>query len=287
VRDSPEPSFALVPGFSFEILLLGMTRFLIKSMEVSQTIDQKAALTGLGKHYPVIWTDPLTIALSLKRKQYLVLTPYGVIALTNVSGPLEEKALYLIKPFLQNPVPEIVNFDEIKVVTDPNQKIRVLFDKIILPSLEEKFLLIICMLLCQSVGLESFEKRVDPLLEQLSSEISKFSRIGFFPKTSILKKSITQIMLLHQELVSSLGILDKPDLTWEKSDWDFLYTQFAESLELRERTEILSEKIKLLQDNIRTALDMIATHRIELLELAIVALFLLEIILFTIGEAIK
>ncbi len=260
-----------------------ISRFKIKAFEVSQAIDCRGVLAGLGKHYPVIWSDPPMLALSRKRGQYLILTRYGVIALTNASLQLEEKALLLVRPFLRKPIEKINNYEEIKVIIDPAQKIRVIFDKVILPLVDEKFLLISSMLLCQSVGLESYEKRVDPLLDQLSNEIIRLSKRKMLFRTSFLTKNANQIMILQQELVTNLGVLDKPALTWERADLEFLYHQLADNFELPERVEILSEKLNLLQSNIKNAFDIISTNRMAGLEFTIVVLIILEIILFLFG----
>lgn len=258
-------------------------RFKIKAFEISQAINCRSALLGLGKHYPIIWNDPPMLALSQKRGQYLLLTRYGAIALTNTSPQLEKKVLSFVQPFLKKPFENITNYDEIKVVVDPVQKIRVLFDKVILPSIDEKFLLIISMLLCQSVGLESYEKRVDPLLDKLSNEIIRLSKRRIFFRTSFLAKNANQTMILQQELVTNLGVLDKPELTWERADLEFLYHQLSDNFELPERVEVLSEKLNLLQSNIKNAFDIISTNRMAGLESAIVVLIILEIILFLFG----
>ncbi len=258
-------------------------RFKIKALEVSQAIDYRSVLLGLGKHYPVVWSDPIMLALSQKRGQYLILTRYGVIALTNISPQLEKRVLTLIQPFLKKPFENVTNEDEIKVVVDPNQEIRVFFDKVSLPSCDVKFLLIISMLLCQSVGLESYEKRVEPLLGQLTNEITNLSKRRIFPRTASLTKNINQIMLLQQELVANLGVLDKPELTWERADLEFLYHRLADNLELLDRAKILSEKFNLLQNNIKNAFDIVSTNRMAGLEFTIVILIVLEIILFLFG----
>lgn len=255
-----------------------LNRFIIETFEISQTIDLRAALAGLGKHYPVVWTDPLMIAMSARRHQYLILTHYGAVALANASPQLRTKALSLIKPFLRNPLPSISTEDSIKIIVDSDQKIQVLFNKIILPSFEEKFPLIIGMLLCQSAGLESYEKRIDPLLDRLSEEMNKFEKPLFWLRTAPLKRLINQLMRIHQELITNLGILDKPELIWENQNLDFLYTNFADSLELPERSRVLSEKFKLMHLNTKTTLDLIATVRLEILEIAIIILIALSLI---------
>lgn len=251
---------------------------------MSQTIDLRGVLEKLGKRYPVAWTDPLMLALNVKRMQYLIITRYGVIALTNTAPASEEKIFSELKPFFRHPVARRTNRDEIDVEIDPAKPMHVEFNKVVLPSFQEKSMLVISMLLCQSVGLESYEKRVDPLLNHLSKEISKFEHITAFLKTRGFTKNIIQIMRLQQELVTNLEIFDKPDLAWDNADLDFLYTRFVDNLEIPERAAILSGKFKLLENNIKTAFDMVNAQRANLLEFAIVALFVLDILIFLIGD---
>lgn len=259
------------------------TKIKIKAIEISQTIDLRGALQGLGKHYPLVWTDPIMVTLNRKRNQHMIVTRYGVIALTNWTPYLEEKALALLKPFLYIPITANIQKDEINIIVDATRKPYVLFDKIIVPTLYEKTLLVVGILLCQSVGLESYEKKVDPLLGKLSKEIVDAEHSLLLFNTRTLTKNIIQIMRLRQELVTNLDILDKPDLTWDDASLDFIYTKFVANLELTERTEVLSEKFKLLENSIKTSLDMVNTQRMVILEFAIVALFVLDIALFFFG----
>lgn len=263
-----------------------MQKMLVKSIEISQTIDLKSALNHLGKHYPIIWPDPLMLAFSQSRKQYIIISHYGVINLTNCSPWFESRAYNLLLPFLKNPLEER-NFDEMKILFDPNQKVKVGFDKIILPYFEEKYFLIIGMLLNQSVGLDSYEKKIEPLLETFTKEMASLKKFHFIFRTKKLVSAINELMLLHQDLITNLGVLDKPDLVWEREDLDTLYHNFANNLELAERVEILNGKFNLFQTNSKTALDIINTHRAHLLELTVIFLILIELILFGLGEVLK
>lgn len=256
----------------------------IKASEISQTIDLRGVFQEFGKRYPIVWTDPVMLTLNAKKHQYLIITRYGVIALTHWTRALEEKGLALVKPFLHNPITTHTQNDEINIIMDSAKKPKMLFDTIIVPELNDKTLLIASMLLCQSVGLESYEKKVDPLLEKLSKEVVDVERSLIFFNTRALTKNIIEIMRLRQELATNLDILNKPDLTWDDATLDFVYTKFVDNVELAERTKILSEKFKLLENNTKTALDMVNTQRMVLLEFAIVALFVLDIIIYFFGE---
>ena len=258
--------------------------FKIKAIEISQTIDFRGIFEKMKKEFSVAWTDPLMLALNAHNMEYLIITRYGVIALTNATPALEKRVLSFLKPFLKKPFASRTNYDEVEIIIDSSQPMKVNFDNIMLPSSQGKSMLIIGMILAQSVGLESYEKRVDPLLNHLSKEISKFENITAFLQTRGFTKNIIKIMRLEQELVSNLEIFDKPELAWNDADLDLLYTRYVEHLEIADRAKILSEKFKLLQNNIKTAFDMVNAQRANLLEFAIVALFILDILLFFFKE---
>lgn len=261
-----------------------MDQFIIKAFEIGKSLNVGAALAVLRKHYPVVSIDPLMLALSVKRGQYLMLNRYGVIGVSNWSESLEQKAASLVSPFVNTPVSKIEYYDEIKVAVDSNSEIRILFDKIIVPRFDEKFILVIGSLLVQSVGLESYEKRIDLLLNGLNRELVKLEKPRFFAGTKDFTSQIIKMINLQQEIVANVGVLDKPELTWDDADSDFLYSKFSDELELSERTKILSEKIDFLKDSMKTGLEILNAHKSYILEVAIVALFILDILLYLLDK---
>ncbi len=256
-----------------------MTNLIIKSIELGRAINTSAAIAMLKKHYPLISSDPATFCLSDKKRQYLIITRYGVATIVNWSKILEEKVLAMLSPFVDNPYPITENFEESEVSIVPHSPITALFDKTILPRFDEKALLIIGLLLSQSVGLESYEKRIEFLLEKLNKQIRELRKIRFFLPLSPFVHNTVEMMDFEQEIISNLGVLDKPDATWENKDLDYLYSKLGDNLEISDRTRILSEKIGVLRRNTEIALNIINAHKEYVLELAIVGLIVFEILI--------
>ncbi len=254
-------------------------QMIIKAFEMGKSLKVDDALAALRKYYPVISTDPLTLALSAKRGQYLLLTKYGVVALIGWSASLEQKAINLLSPFISGSDSNAEYFDDIKVMVDEKSQIKVLFDKILIPRFDEKFILIIGSLLTQSVGLESYETRIDVLLNNLNKELEILKKPKFFIRAKDFTAPIIKMINLRQEIVANIGILDKPDLIWDNPELNSLYASFSKELELKERTKILAEKIDFLKDSMKTCLEMLNAQRGFVLEFAIVALIALDIIL--------
>lgn len=252
----------------------------LKAIALSRKIDTRSVSSTLGKSVPLISSEPIVLNVHRGRKQNLTVLKYGVIVLINNSEIFERKAISMIQPFLQEPLPA-QSSEELKITIDPNSQNRVLFDRVILQKEDEKYWQILAMLLAQSVALEIYEKNVDQLLAHFSERLVMLSTLTariLYPKTSEIIKNISQTISLHHDVIANLEVLDKPDLTWEGSDLDALYRDFSSMLELPERIAILEQKLSLLKDHMSTALDIVSVRRMEILEVVIIILIALSII---------
>lgn len=253
---------------------------IFKALALSRTIDTRSIRSTLGKSLPLISLEPIIFNVHPGRRQYLMVLKYGVVVLINNSETFEQKALSMIQPFLQEPLPA-PNSDDLKVVVEPGAQNRVLFDRVIVQREDEKYWQILAMLLAQTVALDFYEKKVDQLLAEFSERLGMSSTLLariLYPKISEIIKNINRTVSLHQDLIANLEVLDKPDLTWEGVDLDRLYRDFSTMLELPERINILEQKLSLLKDHMRAALDIANARRMEILEIVIIILIAVSII---------
>jgi len=273
-----------------------MTSFIIKALDISRSVNLNEALAGLKSHYRVASQDPLVFALNEKENQYLLIARYGVIVISNWSEDLEAKALAALLPYLNlpsfakamdgKPAKKIENFDELKVSIEPQKKPEVFFDEVVISKFDEKFMLVIGNLMSQSVGLDSYEKKIESLLATLDKQITKLEKNKFLLNVSPFIKNIIGVMRFEQEMIASVGILDKPDLVWNDKDLDSLYHSLSANLEIPERTEILSTKINVLRNNTTTVLDILDARKANFLEWIIIFLILAEIIITLVEKII-
>lgn len=252
----------------------------LKAIALSLTIDSRAVWSTLGRSLPLVSSEPIILNVHPGRRQYLMVLKYGVIVLINNSEIFEQKALSMIQPFLQEPLLS-PSSEELKVTVDPNAQNKVLFDRVVVQKEDEKYWQILGMLLAQSVALDFYEKKVDQLSADFSGRLrmsASLLRRILYPKTSEIIANINQTIALHQDIIANLEVLDKPDLTWEGADLDVLYREFSGMLDLPERISILEQKLTLLKEHMRTALDIISARRMEILEIVIIVLIALSII---------
>lgn len=257
------------------------TTLIIKAVETAHTIDIKAAVGAIGKRYQVISHDPLFINAYPGRKQYVLVEDYGVVVLVNNSETFERNMLATLKPFFREPLGK-TSSDELKVVIDPaTQESAVLFDRVVVQKGDEDFWKILGMLLAQSVGLDSYEKKIDRILDDFSAGLRDsrraFSRV-FYPRTSATIRSIERIITLHQDIIANLGILDKPDAAWNRPDLDYLYHHLSDMMEIPERISVVERKLELLKSSMSAALDIASTRRLEVLEWIIIVLIAVSIV---------
>lgn len=244
-------------------------------MDISRSIGLSEAISGLKTQYPVVSLDPLIFALDPAERQFLLVTRYGVVVVSNWSKELEKKVLTSLSPFLDLPHRKIEDFDEIKVSLDG--RLEVLFDEVIISKFDEKHMTVIGTLMSQSVGLDSYEKKIEHLLEELNKQIKKLEKSKLFLSVSPFVKNIVGIMHFEREMIASVGIFDKPELAWNNKDLDTLYHQLAENLEIPDRTEILRTKIEVLRNNSRAVLDILDARKANFLEWIIIVLIAVEI----------
>jgi uncharacterized Rmd1/YagE family protein len=95
-----------------------------------------------------------------------------------------------------------------------------------------------------------------------------------------LLSQIGDILSVKQRTISHLSLFDKPETTWERPEIERLYNKLYFEFELPDRFDILNEKIRFLSDHNKILLDFISTQRSNFLEMIIIALILIEILIF-------
>ena len=86
--------------------------------------------------------------------------------------------------------------------------------------------------------------------------------------------------MILQQILSRLSLLDKPDITWDSPELETLFGHMRKMYELDDRFRAVEFKLDSIQDNSKALLSILQTRRSERLEIVIVALILIEVVLF-------
>jgi len=73
-------------------------------------------------------------------------------------------------------------------------------------------------------------------------------------------------------------VLDSPETLWEHADLQGFYHNLTEEYELRDRHQALKRKLDVIHDCAETTLDLLQTRSAFWLEVAIVGLFVYEVL---------
>ena len=92
-------------------------------------------------------------------------------------------------------------------------------------------------------------------------------------------KHIGGALLSQHRMIGRVEITDKPDLLWERTDLERLYSRLEQAFELRERHTALERKLDLIEQTAKTALDLVQNGHSIRVEWYIVALIVFEIFL--------
>lgn len=175
--------------------------------------------------------------------------------------------------------PQIVN-EEFTVLEEPDAPIGVKAGALTLDRLTMDRAGVVALTVAQSAAMEYYERIVEDLLSRTARLVTRLESRGIAPpRTRPLHKFIGEAIGARTEVLSVLHLLDKPDATWEDPGMDRIYDDLRSEFDLLDRYQSLEHKIRGVQESLELILD-VARHRALLwLEVAIVALILLEIVL--------
>lgn len=177
----------------------------------------------------------------------------------------------------ENPITE-----DYEVLEDPKARAFIVTNsKVILKKLEPGMLKVIARVLAQSVALESYEYEFDSIEERfaiLNSRLEKYGRLKMSAKD--VMKMIAKNNSVIEEIVSGIGVLEKPEAAWESHLVDALHNRLAGEFELVERFKNIESKMGFIQENYKVILESLRNRDNAILEWIIIILIAVEILLF-------
>lgn len=252
--------------------------FSLETRYLGEQIDLKKVQEGLKKYRFMNRDHPLIV--QLLDDEYAVLTKFGTVSFWNVRKSLTGQFVKEIAPFVKGMRESYDYTDTIKVYISSEPE-KVSFEKLYIKNLDIEKMKIISYVSAQSVALDRYEDEINARLDELGKVVENLKTSGrtHFNQGNLLKQ-VGNVLSVKQNAVSSLSLFDKPDETWEREEIEKLYDRLRSEYDLRDRFDILNEKIDFLSENNTTLLNFIASQKSNSLEIIIIVLIALEIILF-------
>jgi len=138
---------------------------------------------------------------------------------------------------------------------------------------------IVAMVLAKSIAFEAIEHQVDELLDEMETTVEQLKRGKLSSSDTTLSQLFGRILGYKLNTVSSLMLLDEPDITWENEQAASLFARMYQLFELAARYDIIRHKSDTLM-NIAEVFSVLGhARRATRLEWAIIWLIAVEIFL--------
>ncbi|MBW2964192.1 RMD1 family protein, partial [Candidatus Woesearchaeota archaeon] len=162
--------------------------------------------------------------------------------------------------------------DDYELVKDPKaHRFNVSSSGVVLKTADSKVLGVVARILAQSVALESYEDEFDRIesdFSEMNRQMSVHGRLKLSSRDVI--RMIAKNNIVMEEIVSGIGVLDKPDAAWDSAFLDALHTKLSDEFELQERYENINGKMDFVQENYKVFLESLRSRRDARIECIII-----------------
>jgi len=238
-----------------------------------------ARLDAAGLERPdTVSVNPL--AFSVGQTGFVALYRFGVAVLVGLSPVEEDDFLRQIRPRVSG---ERVRVDDETAVLElsPEGADQVLpGGPIQVRDLSTARLLVLADALAKTVSLARDEREVNAVLDVIEPFAIGLSRTGRPPGTRrAMLRLIGQALLAQHRLSGRVAVEEKPDVLWDRPDLERLHARVEDEYEIKERTVTLKRKLDVIVETARALTDVIESDRTTVLEIAVVALIVTEVLL--------
>lgn len=250
------------------------TRYLGDKIEVRKILENVKKYKFLNRDHPLVAV--------LGEDKYAVVTRFGAISFWNATESLIKEFLREIDRYIEKGDLIHRHTDLLSVFVGAGEE-RATFEELFLRNLNIDKMKIISYVSAQSVALDRYEEEIDVRLHELGQVVAKLKsgKKAAFHQSDVLRQ-VGNVLSVKQTTVSRLSLFDKPDETWKKEEIEQLYNRLRAEYELRDRFDVLNEKIDFLSENNITLLNYLSSQKSNYLEIWVIILIVVEIVLFVI-----
>ena len=206
---------------------------------------------------------------------------FGAIVFHNMGQAGRESELWRLRQTPMNASDAQVISDEFTVREVAGSRPDAGESSLVVDELNPERASMVALTVAQSVAMEYYERIVDQMFADTARFADMLETSGSMPifYTRRLHRFIGQAISTRSEVLSVLHLLDKPDLVWDDPGAERIYEEMRSDLDLVDRYEALQQKLQSVQEALSLVTEVVRDRRLFLLEAAIVALIVFEIIL--------
>lgn len=211
--------------------------------------------------------------------------PYGVVVHWNLNEDFKSKIRNELMPFVnmvnQQPETEIYSYSE------GHDNYRITRDHIEILAPQPLPLIAISHAMAQSIKLSVFEGQALQTIRDtghIPRALAESGRISL-PRRETAKIR-GRLFLTKSDIILKYDLLDTPEFFWEYPELDSIYQVFANYLEIRTRTNVLSQRLETIRELFEMLADEQKHQHSSTLEWIIIWLIAVELVIFLINDVL-
>ena len=186
------------------------------------------------------------------------------------------QVLASMEPFSNNYLSEKLS-EEVEVLIQPNS-LKVDFNHIELPELNNDMVRLVMLNVSQSVALDRYSDITYDLLEETNKHTLYLEKKGKLDISgNKLKRFIGRTLNIKNRISENLYIFDSPDSTWENEQLNQLNQDLKQTFDLKDRYRLIHDRIEIIKENLELFKDIMDHKESSRLEWIIIILIVIEV----------
>lgn len=274
-----------------------MQVFDFKSTVVCSEIDLNALASHFGINKKYKWAEPLLLTednirgiIPQSSGKFLYIFYFGSLVFVNLSFPEIQDIINYLKnidsdigngvPFKYSEVFKLEVLDNFKAEGAEGKNFEIRYNYCTAGVLKSYYLDIIATIIAKSVALENVEYNIDNLMDDIEDVIVFLDKGRLNLSDKQLAKMSGKVLRYKYNTISSLMLLDKPDVAWNFEDAEDFYLELSTLFEMKDRYDKITHKSEILLDITEVFTGLTHSKRDNKLEWMVIILIAIELVFF-------
>ncbi|WP_372756083.1 RMD1 family protein [Mariniflexile sp.] len=243
--------------------------------QVANTINIKESKSHLS--WSLIFHGSDELFYKVSNNSFIYIFQYGIVSFFNLDEDTINSVFNKIKPFCTNYF--IDKLSDVVEVSVSNNTLKVGFNSVILPSLDEEMIRLVMLNTSQSVALDRYSEITEALLIETNKHTTYLENKGKLDISGYtLKRFIGRVLNIKNRISENLYIFDSPDSTWENEQLNKLNLELKQTFDLTDRYRLIHDRIEIIKENLDLFKDIMYHKESSKLEWIIIILIVIEVV---------
>lgn len=249
--------------------------YTVKAYQVANAVNVKQCKARLP--WQLMFQDSDELYYQIAEDKFIYVFQYGMVSFFNFSETEIEVALRTLKPYCTTPLTKNIS-EETKVVVE-SQRLKVDFNSITLPSLDQEMIRLVMLNTSQSVALDNYSNLTEKLLIETNEHTKYLEQHGKLDISgNKLKRFIGKVLNIKNKISENLYIFDAPDIVWDDERLNKLNQDLKLNFDLKDRYHLIHDRIEIIKENLELFKDIMDHKESSKLEWIIIILILVEVV---------